>query len=174
MTDTDLIATPFPGAPFNAASFIAAPFVAAPFVEALSTRADRARLRGARRQQPVTTAFEMRILREANRAVLHAGAVSSLVSTSFLEALFMTTPNPTLQRIIPRNPRAPLWVIGHGVHADFDEDALASFAERMGRLDLVDTFTQPVEDRGMLLRERWLQLGGGAAPTDEPRLPCGA
>lgn len=148
-------------------------FITAPIVDALSTRADRARLRGARRQLPVTTEFEVRILREGHRTVLHAGAESSLVSTAFLEALFMTTTSSTLQRIVPRNPRAPLWVIGHGVHADFDEVALADFAERMGRPDLVDAFVQPVDDRGLLLRERWLQLGGGAAPADEPRLLCG-
>lgn len=147
--------------------------VVAPVKRVLSTRADRARLRGARRQPPVTTDFEVRILREHNRKVLHAGAVSSLVSTAFLEALFMTTTSATLERIIPRNPRAPLWVIGHGVHADFDADALASFAVRMGRPDLVDALTQPIGDRRTLLRDRWVELGGGEAPADEPRLPSG-
>jgi len=139
----------------------------------LSTRADRARLRGASRKLPVTTEFEVRILREGDRSVLHAAAVSPLVSTSLLEALFMTTSNPTLQRIIPRNPRAPLWVIGKGVHADFDEVALAFYAKRMGRPDLAYLLTEAVEDRHLTIEERWHQLGGGSPPADEPRVPCG-
>ena len=138
---------------------------AAPLTAALSTRADRARLRGGRR--------ELSILRESNRSVLHAGAVSPLVSTSFLEALFMTTTNATFQRIIPRNPRAPLWVIGCGLHCDFDELALAFYAKRMGRPDLAYRLTEPVEDRELTLEARWRQLGGGDVPPDELRLSCG-
>lgn len=147
--------------------------IATPIVTAISTRADRARLRGARRQPPVTTDFEMRILREGNRRVLHAGAVSSLVSTAFLESLFMTTTNPTLQRIIPRNPRSPLWIIGHGVHADFAESELAAYAERMGRPELADKFGEPVADRSITLQQRWVELGGDATPHNEPCALCG-
>ena len=146
---------------------------AAPLTAALSTRADRARLRGGRRQPPVTREFELSILREGNRSVLHAGAVSPLVSTSFLEALFMTTTNATFQRIIPRNPRAPLWVIGCGLHCDFDELALAFYAKRMGRPDLAYRLTEQVEDRELTLEARWRQLGGGDVPPDELRLSCG-
>ncbi|WP_026372758.1 hypothetical protein [Agrococcus lahaulensis] len=140
---------------------------------AISTRADRARLRGARRQAPVTTEFEIRILREGDRKVLHAGAVSSLVSTAFLEALFMTTSDATLQRLVPRNPRAPLWVIARGVHRDFDEAALASFASRMGRPDLAAALGEPIADGTVTVEERWVAIGGGAPPLLEPRLRCG-
>lgn len=140
---------------------------------AISTRADRARLRGARRQPPVTTEFEIRVLREGDRKVLHAGAVSPLVSTAFLEALFMTTSNATLQRLVPRNPRAPLWVIARGVHRDFDEAALASFASRMGRPDLAAALAEPIADGSVTIEERWVALGGGAPPRLEPRLGCG-
>lgn len=145
-----------------------------PITAALSTRADRARLRGGGRKLPVTTEFEVEILRAGHRSVLHAAAVSSLVSTSFLEALYMTTTNPTLHRIIPRNPRAPLWVIGKGVHADFDEVALAFYAKRMGRPDLAHLLMEAVEDPELTLEERWRQLGGGDVPFDEPRARCGA
>lgn len=138
-----------------------------------SARADRARLRGARRKDPVTTEFEVRILRQADRKVLHAGAVSPLVSSSFLEALFMTTNDSTLQRIVPRNPRAPLWVIGHGVCSDFDASALDAFARRMGRPDLAPQLCEPVADRRATLLERWAELGGGAPPQDEPRWRSG-
>lgn len=148
-------------------------FIAAPLTAALSTRADRARLRGGPRQPPVTTAFEVRILREGNRNVLHAGAVSLLVSSSFLEALFMTTTDPTLQRIIPRNPRAPLWVIGHGLHCDADEIALAFYAKRMGRPDLALALMDAPTDATSTLEERWAALGGGPVPPDEPRVPSG-
>ena len=147
--------------------------VAGALTSVLATRADRARLRGASRKLPVTTEFEVRILREGNRSVLHAAAVSPVVSTSLLEALFMTTRSATLQRIIPRNPRAPLWVIAQGVHRDFDEVALAFFAKRMGRPDLAYLLTERVHDERLTLEERWLQLGGGTVPADEPRLPCG-
>jgi hypothetical protein len=143
------------------------------FTATVSTRADRARLRGGHRQQPVTTEFEVRILRDGVRSVLHAGAVSSLVSTSFLEALFMTSTNPALHRIIPRNPRAPLWVIGRGMHCDFDEVALAFYARRMGRPDLAVALMEPVADRTTTLEQRWRELGGGGVPLDEPRLPSG-
>lgn len=140
---------------------------------ALSTRADRARLRGAPGQPTITREFELSILREGNRSVLHAGAVSRLVSTSFLEALFMTTSNGMLQRLIPTNPRAPLWVIGRGLHSDFDEVALAFYAKRMGRPDLAYRLTEEVEDPALTLETRWRQLGGGHVPPHEPRLTCG-
>lgn len=144
-----------------------------PITAALSTRAERARLRGSLRQAPVTTQFETSILRAGNRSVLHAGAVSHLVSTSFLEALFMTTTNPTLHRIIPKNPRAPLWVIGQGMHCDFDDLALAFYAKRMGRPDLAYLLMEPIDDRQMTIEARWRHLGGGSVPLDEPRLLSG-
>lgn len=141
---------------------------------ALSTRADRARLRGSMRQAPVTTEFETSILRAGNRSVLHAGAVSRLVSTSFLEALYMTTSNPTLHRIIPKNPRSPLWVIGQGMHCDFDDLALAFYAKRMARPDLAYLLMEQVDDRQLTIEARWEELGGGAVPPDEPRVRSGA
>lgn len=147
--------------------------ITAPWIAALSTRADRSRLRGGLRQPPVTTAFEVRILREGNRTVLHAGAVSHLVSTAFLEALFMTTTVPTLQRIVPQNSRSPLWVIGLGLHCDFDEVALAFYAKRMGRADLAFDLMDELDDRSVTLEQRWAQLGGGTVPPDEPRMPSG-
>lgn len=145
----------------------------APWAAALSTRADRARLRGGRRQPPVTRDFELRVLREGHRNVLHAGAVSHLVSTAFLEALFMTTTSPTLQRIVPQNSRAPLWVIGRGMHCDFDEVALAFYAKRMGRDDLAYELMEELADRSITLEQRWAELGGGAVPPDEPRASSG-
>ncbi|ROR66234.1 hypothetical protein [Agrococcus jenensis] len=144
----------------------------ATLVGAVSTRLDRARLRGVSRK-PVTPEFEARILREGVRGVLHAGAVSRLVSTSFLEALFMTTTHPGLLRVIPRNSRAPLWVIGQGLHCDFDEVELVFYARRMGRPDLAMDLLDEVEDRTITLEARWRKLGGGDVPPDEPRLPCG-
>lgn len=74
----------------------------------------------------------------------------------------MTTTDLTLQRIIPRNTHAPLWVVGYGVHTDFDESTLARYASQKGRPDLADRFTEPVEDRNITLRERWAELAGEA------------
>ncbi|MGM1028437.1 MAG: hypothetical protein ACQEWM_01050 [Actinomycetota bacterium] len=148
-------------------------FITAPWIAAFSTRADRARLRGGPRQPPVTTAFEVRILREGNRNVLQAGAASRLVSTAFLEALFMTTTDPALQRILPRNSRSPLWVIGTGLHGDFDEVSLAFYAKRMGRADLAYDLMEELADRSVTLAQRWAELGGGPVPPDEPRVLSG-
>ena len=135
-------------------------------------RADRARLRGAPGSLPVDPAFECRVLRDGSRTLLHAAATSHLVSTSMLEALFMTTSNPALQRLVAQNPRSPLWVIGEALHDDLDEVALAFYARRMGRPDLAYRLMEATEP-GTTVAQRWQQLGGGAVPSPEIRLRAG-
>lgn len=135
-------------------------------------RADRARLRGAPGSPPVDTAFECRVLRDGSRTLLHAAATSHLVSTSMLEALFMTTSNPALQRLVAQNPRSPLWVIGEALHADLDEIALAFYARRMGRPDLAYRLMEEIAP-GTTVAERWREIGGGAVPSPEIRLLAG-